>query len=121
MFAISDACDCAGCEVAAGVGVARALSEAAESVSKSGSVMPTWRVRFTEWVLLILLFQFFANPIWIATQIENREHLSFVTMPFRRLDLFRLLRQQPPKPFHCLKLFRLTQSGHLLFQFKDAH
>src|SRR6266487_2460027 len=31
-------------------------------------------------ILLVALFQFFANPIWIAPQIENREHLSFVTM-----------------------------------------
>jgi len=43
-------------------------------------VATTWRVIFIEWVLLIALFQFFADPIWIAPQIENREHLSFFTL-----------------------------------------
>jgi len=33
-----------------------------------------------EWVLLISLFQFFANPIWVPPQIENREDLRFITV-----------------------------------------
>ncbi len=31
-------------------------------------------------ILLVALFQFFANPIWIAAQIEDCKHLNFIAV-----------------------------------------
>jgi hypothetical protein len=50
------------------------------------------------WILLITLFQFLANPIWIATQIRDWEHLSFIAVLAVINAKWETARQHPMKP-----------------------